>query len=136
MFVRNFRKDDKGAAAVEFGFVAPVFIGLMLGVYYFGSTAMNMHSVHFALVNAARSVQLNPALTTSEVQTIVTNKMTTLSGSTAAEGVTVAVSKAGTVNGSALTTLTATYPVTFTVPFIGTYTYNYSTVITVTTTAT
>ena len=94
---------------------------------------MKMHSVHFALVKAARSVQLNPELTTSQVQTIVTNKLSTLSGDT---GVTVTVSKAGIVNGYALTTLTATYPVTFEVPFIGRYTYNYSTVMTVTTSAT
>lgn len=132
MFDRKFSKDDNGAAAIEFSLVAPVFIAIMLSIFYFGSTAMKMHSVHYALVKAGRAIMLKPTLTQTEIQTIVTDKVTTLSGGT---GVTVAVNKAGIVNGSALTTLTATYPITFEVPFVGTYTYNYSTVITVTTSA-
>ncbi len=133
MFARNFKKNENGAAAVEFGFVVPVFIVFMLAIFYLGSTMMQMHSVRYALVKAARSVQLNSALTNSQIQTLVTNKVTELTG---AAGVTVAVNRAGIVNGSALTTLTATYPVTFSVPALGTYTYNYSTVMTVTASAT
>ena len=124
---RHFR-NDAGSSAVEFAIVAPAFLGLVFSIFYAGWTAFDMHTVHFAVVGAGRAVQLNPSLTQSDVQKLITDQVSTLSGGS---NVTVTLTKGAIVNGTQLTTAAATYPLTFTIPLIGTYTYNYATGVTV-----
>ena len=87
-----------------------------------------MNTVHYALTNAARSYQLNPGLTQSQVQTLVSNSISNLSGGS---GVTITLTKGDLANGARLDTATASYPLTFTIPIVGTYSYSYVTSVTV-----
>ena len=129
---KNFTANDNGSTSVEFTLVAPVFIAIILSVFGLGFTAMQMHTVHFALVKAARAVSLNSSLTQAQVQTLVTTRMANLTGGS---GVTVSVVTTGAGSTNSSKTITANYPITFTVPLVGTYTYNYSTAVTVAITA-
>ena len=123
-----FGSNDRGNAAVEFALVLPAFLGFVFSGYYAGLTAFDMHTVHYSLTKAARALQLNPSLTQSQVQTLVSDGVSKLSGGS---GVTITLTKGALANGAQLDTATASYPLTFTVPLIGTYTYNYSTSVTV-----
>ena len=131
MFVKRLNGNEDGSVAVEFAMIVPAFIGFVFAGFYAGWTAFNMHSVHYSLTKAGRALQLNPSLTQSDVQTLVSNSVNNLCGNGSGSGVTVTLSKAASSSGAKLDTATASYPLTFTVPLIGTYTYNYSTSVTV-----
>ena len=129
MFVKPLRGNTSGSVAVEFALILPAFIGLVFAGFYAGWTALNMHSVHYSLTKAGRALQLNPSLTQSDVQKLVSDYITNLSGD--GKSVTIKLDKGASSSGAKLDTATASYPLTFTVPLIGTYTYTYTTSVTV-----
>lgn len=129
MFAKRLIGSDRGSVAVEFAMILPAFIGLVFAGFYAGWTSLNMHSVHYSLTKAGRALQLNPSLTQSDVQKLVSDYITNLSGD--GKSVTVTLDKGASSSGAKLDTATASYPLTFTVPLIGTYTYTYTTSVTV-----
>ena len=52
--------DDSGAAAVEFGVIAPVFIALAVGTFYLCLCLFLTGSLHYAVEQAARCASVNP----------------------------------------------------------------------------
>jgi Flp pilus assembly protein TadG len=91
----------RGAAAVEFALVAPLFFTVILGIIEFGRMLM----VQEILVNAAREgarAAVVPAETDSQVTTVVTNYMTAAGISGYTETLTPALSTNPT-SGTALT---------------------------------
>lgn len=129
MFGKRLIGNDRGSVAVEFAMILPAFIGLVFAGFYAGWTSLNMHSVHYSLTKAGRALQLNPSLTQSDVQKLVSDYITNLSGD--GKSVTITLDKGASSSGAKLDTATASYPLTFTVPLIGTYTYTYTTSVTV-----
>jgi len=77
------RKKRRGAAAVEFAIVAPVFLVLVFGLIEFGRLVMVQQVITNAAREGARSGILDGA-TTSNVQTVVNNYLATaaISGAT------------------------------------------------------
>ena len=128
VFANRHFGDDAGSSSVEFALLAPAFFGVVFSIFYAGWTALDMNTVHFAVVDAGRAVQLNPGITQSDVQKLISDQVSSLTGGS---NVTVTLTKGAIVNGTQLTTAVANYPLTFTIPLIGTYTYNYSTGVTV-----
>ncbi|MDE2383838.1 MAG: hypothetical protein KGO53_04400 [Alphaproteobacteria bacterium] len=108
--------------------MAPAFFALAFAIFYAGWTALDMNTVHFAVVDAGRALQLNPKLTQDQLQTMVSSRVKGLSGGS---GVTVTLTPGAVVNGAQIDTAAATYPLSFTIPLVGTYTYNYSTSVNV-----
>ena len=129
MFAKRLIGNDSGSVAIEFAMIVPAFIGLIFAGFFAGWTSLNMHSVHYSLTKAGRALQLNPSLTQSDVQKLVSDYVSNLSGS--GSGITVTLSKGASSSGTKLDTATASYPLTFTIPLIGTYTYTYTTSVTV-----
>ena len=129
MFAKRLMGNDSGSVAIEFAMILPAFIGLLFAGFFAGWTSLNMHSVHYSLTKAGRALQLNPNLTQSNVQKLVSDYVGNLSGN--GSGITVTLYKAASNSGAKLDTVTASYPLTFTVPLIGTYTYTYTTSVTV-----
>lgn len=108
--------------------ILPAFVAFVFAGYYAGLTAFDMHTVHYSLTKAARALQLNPSLTEAQFQKLVSDDVSKMSGG---NNVTITLTKGPTSSGAKLDTALAKYPLTFSVPMLGTYTYEYTTSVTV-----
>jgi Flp pilus assembly protein TadG len=113
----NLWRCSSGTAAVEFAFVFPLLIVLVLGIYSVGSVMHSISSVRYALEETARVLQMNPDLTQSDLQQVIDEKLTSYGKQ--AVTLTMAIAKDGF--GSDIAHLTASYPYTIAVPFIPKY---------------
>lgn len=125
---RPFLREDKGAVAVEFALVVPAFLVMLLGIVWAGWIVYNANSVHHALAMGARVLQLKPTTTQSELQTYVRNQAD-LGENTKQIIVTLTFDPVS--GGTQLAQTTATFPLTFTIPLMGTYSISYTTSMTV-----
>jgi Flp pilus assembly protein TadG len=133
VFSKNYISADKGNVSVEFAFVLPIFLIFIFGTFWIGWVTYGTYSVHHALVQSARALQIKPTTTQSELQAIVRGKVDAVGGAT---NVTVTLNLDPVDStGTQLAHATASYPLSFTVPLLGTYTFNYSTSMTVAVTA-
>ena len=62
MTFRKFRRDAKGATAVEFALTAPVFIAMIFGVIEFGLLLWTQVGMQAGVETAARCATVNPGL--------------------------------------------------------------------------
>jgi Flp pilus assembly protein TadG len=113
----SLQRCSRGTVAVEFAFVFPLLIMLVLGIYSVGSIMHSISSVRYALEETARVLQMNPDLTQSELQEIIDGKLT----SYGKQAVTLTMAVAEDSFGSDIAHLTASYPLTIAVPFIPKY---------------
>ena len=111
-------RDRRGGAAIEFAFVGPVFIALMLGAVELGRMYYVRQSMEYATEQAARYYMLNPTTGSGSVTTYLQGQMAGGMGS----GVTVAYADTTSCNGNSsvtCTTITASYSFTFVAAFLG-----------------
>ncbi|WP_407666807.1 TadE/TadG family type IV pilus assembly protein [Microvirga roseola] len=54
-------RDEQGATAIEFAFVAPAFLTLMLGLINLSLLSMTIASLHYSVEEGARCVSVRPA---------------------------------------------------------------------------
>ena len=140
-------RDESGVAAIEFALVMPVFMALILGIWFMGVASHTTNDVRHALAMGARALQINPDMTQGQLQTLVQgNVFDALDSGT----VTVALAFGDNDNnnsdnddpdadgdsdvnndGVQLAIATATYPIAFRLPFVGTYAFNYTITTTV-----
>jgi Flp pilus assembly protein TadG len=132
VFAKKFIRDSRGNAAVEFALVFPLFLIFIFGTFYIGWVTYGTYTVHHAVVQSARILQLNPTTTQGQLQTFVRSKVDAVGGSS---NVTVTLTMGAASNGTQLARATATYPMSFVVPLLGTYSFNYTTSTTVAITA-
>jgi Flp pilus assembly protein TadG len=128
VFGKPWFSDDRGSAAIEFSLVLPVFLVMITGIFWVGWAAQETHNIRFALAEGARALQLEPTLTQSELQTLVRSKV--LDGHDP-EDVSVTLTIDPLSAGVQLAHTTASYPLTFTVPLVGSYSFSYSVSMTV-----
>ena len=108
---------SSGAAAVEFAFVFPLLIMLVLGVYSVGAVMHSISSVRYALEETGRMLQMDHSLTESDLQTALNGKLDQLGK----QEVTLTMKLEKDAFGSDIARLTASYPYTIAVPFIPKY---------------
>jgi len=132
VFGKRFIRNDRGSAAIEFSLVLPVFLVMIIGVFAVGWAAHSTHNLRHALAEGARALQLKPTITQTELQTLVRSKVFEGHGP---EDVSVTLTFDPLAAGVQLAHTTATYPVTFTVPLVGSYSFTYSVSMTVPVTA-
>lgn len=106
-----------GTAAVEFAFVCPVLITLVLGIYGVGAVMHSISNVRYALEETARMLQMNPDLTQSELQAALDGKLLIYGD----HAVTLTMTVETDGYGSSIAHLNANYPYTIAVPFIPEY---------------
>jgi Flp pilus assembly protein TadG len=102
------------ASAIEFGIVAPAFLMSVLGIFWFGWSMHNASSLTYALDQAGRALQINPALNQSALQTLVATKL----GEISDVAITVNLAVGAEVNGTQLATISGSYARAIDVPFI------------------
>ena len=115
---RRRRRDDSGSAAVEFALIAPILLTLVFGIIQYGWYFYAMQAGASAVGDAARRVAVGNCTTTSDVQTLIYNKLGAATTASSASGVTATVtytntdgssdSSPGHVGGSVL--VTASFP--------------------------
>ena len=133
MSAKRYIRDSRGSAAVEFSLVLPIFLVLIAGTFAVGWAAHSTHNLRHALAEGARALQLKPTITQSELQTLVRSKFFEGHGP---EDVSVTLTIDPLSAGVQLAHTSASYPVTFTVPLVGSYSFSYSVSMTVPVTAT
>lgn len=121
-------RDDRGSAAIEFSLVVPVFLVMVTGILAVGWAAHSTHNLRYALAEGARALQLKPTITQSELQILVRSKVFEGHGP---EDVSVTLTFDPLSAGVQLAHTTASYPVTFTVPLVGSYSFSYSVSMTI-----
>jgi Flp pilus assembly protein TadG len=122
---RRFREDASGAGAVEFAIVLPVFLAMIFGLFQFGWAQHCTSSLRFALDEASRVLLLNPAMTESQVRSVVLGKLQGISDT----NITVTMTVATQPSGTKLATLTGGYNTVVGVPGLASYPIAYSTVV-------
>lgn len=55
----SFGKDIRGATAVEFAIIAPIFLALLVGIFQSAMLLFTISSLHYASQNAARCASVN-----------------------------------------------------------------------------
>ena len=124
MFVRCKKMAcDSGSSAVEFALVGPTFLGLVFGVFWIGWVAFCTYSVHHALDIGARALQLKPTTTQNELLNLVRSNV---SIGTDSQNITVSLTFDAISSGTQLAHVTATFPLSFSIPFFGVHSINYS----------
>jgi Flp pilus assembly protein TadG len=108
---------SSGTAAVEFAFVFPLLLVMMVGIYSVGSVLHCISSVRYALEETARMLQMNPALTQGDLQKALETKLTNYGK----EAFTLTMTMQKDAAGSDVARLTASYPYLIAVPFIPKY---------------
>jgi len=107
--------DDSGAAALEMALCLPPLVMVIVAALAFGWTQHCLSSVRFALEGASRKLLLNPALTETQLQTLVRSQLT----GSADPNVTVHLAVSNQM-GSKVATLTGAYTLHIGIPTLAT----------------
>lgn len=110
---------SSGSAAVEFAFVFPLLMILLVGIYSVGSVMHCISSVRYALEETARMLQLNPKLTEGELQDAIDTKLANYGSRVVT--VTLTMNTETDDTGSEIAHLSASYSWLIAVPFIPRY---------------
>lgn len=108
---------SSGTVAIEFAFVFPLLILLVLGIYVVGSVMHSISSVGYALEETARMLQMNPALKQSDLQAAINSKLDHFGK----QAVTLTMTVEEDSYGSSIAHLKASYPYMIAVPFVPKY---------------
>ncbi len=115
-----FTRDTRGSTAVEFAFIAPVFILLVVAAILFGQAYYALGSVQWAIERTARDLMVDGELTEAEFETRVrqlTESLTAMNYTVAYQDV-----MYGEIR---VTEITTTLQYTINVPVVGSYTLTY-----------
>jgi len=121
--IKRFGRDRSGGAALEFALLGPVILMFLIGFFQVAWAMYCASTVRYALHNGARALVLNPAMSQSDFQTLVTNAVTPL----AQENVSVALTKTSGGTNIQLSQATATYNYQIVIPFMPTYNGTFTT---------
>lgn len=122
--LRRLVGDQRGATALEFAFVAPIFLGIMLSVFEFGWAQHKLSSLRFAMETASRGLLLNPALTEAQLSTTVKAQLNDIADPDVAITLLVETQTSGKV-----AKLTGVYTSHIGVPLLATYPIQWTTTV-------
>lgn len=97
-------RDQKGAAAVEFAMVIPVFLIFMFGIISFTQAFWIRNTMQYAVDEAGRYAMINTGASNSDITSYFQSKVYGMSSA----GITVSISSA-TVSSVTYKTISATY---------------------------
>lgn len=109
------RRSERGATAVEFALVAPVFLLFVLGIMDLGRLFYIKNIMQYSVEQAARYAMVNPTITQIALETYAENQAATLF-----TGITFAADAPGTdvAGGVTYRTITADYTFNYMIPLM------------------
>ncbi|MDX8454689.1 pilus assembly protein [Mesorhizobium sp. VK9D] len=125
--LRAFAGHESGGAGIEFALVAPLLIMLLFGIFAFGWSMNNISSVRYALEASSRSLQLNNALTQTDIQAIATQKLQALG----LQNVNVTITTDLPSGGFCMAHVNASYAFVINFPYFSDYPISYATTVNV-----
>ena len=73
--LRNLVRDRRGATALEFAFVAPMFLSIVFSLFEFGWAQHKLSSIRYVMESVSRGLLMNPAMTEAELRTQVETQL-------------------------------------------------------------
>jgi Flp pilus assembly protein TadG len=121
--LREFHSERRGSTSLEFALLSPVLILFLLGLLILGWSMYCLQSMRLALEQSGRALQINENLTEQDLASLVKSKLKSIGDPT----ITVTLSDDASVPGVKAKNLSASYAISFNIPFYGVYATTYST---------
>lgn len=115
--LRRFIKNIKGATAVEFAIVLPIFLSFVLGTFEVAHAVYSQGVMRFAIQEIARTIMVDSNLSPSDVEIAVNAK---LSGLNVADIVDITATQVDNEDTTETLTLFVSYKYDFEVPLVAT----------------
>jgi Flp pilus assembly protein TadG len=115
--LRRFIKNIKGATAVEFAIVLPIFLSFVLGTFEVAHAVYSQGVMRFAIQEIARTIMVDSGLSPSDVEIAVNAK---LSGLNVADIVDITATQVDNKDTTETLTLFVSYKYDFEVPLVAT----------------
>ena len=125
--LKRFSEDQSASSAPEFAILGPVFLMMFLGSLMLGWAIFTISNVNFVAERAGRVLQLNPAMSSSEVSTAIKGQLAYLNQNNLTVALVISTGTGGYRMGRA----TVTYQFQFEVPLVGVYPISYSSTVSV-----
>jgi Flp pilus assembly protein TadG len=116
----NLWRDERGASALEFALVLPVFAAMMFGTIQTGMAFYYAGSIQYALERTARLTMVEQDMTATQVQTAFDSEVSVFTDDSII--VNYVVDNSGDVPVAQLTT---TFPFEVVIPFVPTFTLTF-----------
>lgn len=117
----TFRRDARGAAAVEFAIIANVFIAFVMGIIYVSIMLFNYASLGWAVNDAARLAAINPLVTQTDIAAAINARLSSFGISQATVTYTTSV-----LNSIQTGHIAASFQQAYTIPFVSTFHITFS----------
>ena len=125
--LKRFSEDQSASSALEFAILGPIFLMMFLGSLMLGWAIFTISNVNFVAERAGRVLQLNPAMSSSEVSTAIKGQLAYLDQNNLTVALVISTGTGGYRMGRA----TVTYQFQFEVPLVGVYPISYSSTVSV-----
>ena len=125
--LRKLLRCKRGAAAIEFAIVAPVFVMMLVGIASFGWGMHCISSLRLALEESARTLYLHPTWDEDHIRWLVRHELQKLGD----PNVSVATVETTPIGGVNMAKITGTYSFHIDVPFLSSYHVDYQTSVVV-----
>lgn len=122
--LRNLVRNQRGATAIEFAFVSPIFLSIIFSLFQFGWAQHKLSSVRFAMETASRGLLLNPALTQTQLSDAVKAQLADVADDDVTITLVIETTSAGNV-----AKLTGAYTSHIGVPLLATYPFDWTTTV-------
>ncbi len=120
-WLKRFGREETGAYAVEFAIVSTAFFTLMFGSAYLGIMMWYRSSVQWAVEKGIRMAAIDKTTTQSQITTAINGYLNSMSLPDATVSFNTAAS-----NGVQVSTVTASFTKSVTMPFVSTFNQTYS----------
>jgi Flp pilus assembly protein TadG len=121
LWLRRFAREDSGAYAVEFAMVSTAFFTLLFGIAYISIMEYNRSTLQWAVERAIRMAAIDRTTTQTQITTEINSYLTSMSLPSASVSFATAA-----VSGVQVSTVTASFSKSFTMPFVSTFNQTYS----------
>jgi len=82
IYISQYRKDENGAAAVEFSMLAVLFIMLIFGIFELGRLFWTLNGLQYSVEQAARYAAIHPSYAESDIREVAAESLSDMQVST------------------------------------------------------
>lgn len=120
--LRRWADDRSASSAIEFAILGPAFLAMLFGIFVFGWAINMISSVNLGVERAGRELQLRPAMTAQDLQTVIASQFSYLDPA----NLQVSLAVGSSTGGYRIGKITASYSFAIELPLAGSYPIAYS----------